>query len=248
MNRSGQSKAGFLFPPARPADMGGHVAATFRVRDTVHGGPDIKPYRPSFLVLCTQFPSPLPTGSWGKACPLSLIPVPVLGSARGGGGGPSPTAPTSGQLVICLVLAHNNINKYVAEIQLHGNGIWLLSVLQRFYTEFWHGLALVINITPWKAQTQLQLTVGCSWAFLLKPWMWQALLSFLTQCKTCCPAPLLKLIRKRWQSRRYSSFLGLFVLFPSQVTSEKAGKEQASLIQTTVFCFSLRTWYTTHAL
>ncbi len=28
------------------------------------------------------------------------------------------------------------LNKYVPEIQLPGNGIWLLSIPQRFYTEF----------------------------------------------------------------------------------------------------------------
>ena len=46
--------------------------------------------------------------------------------------------------------------------------LWLIPIPQRFYTEFWHGLALVINITKCKEQRQLQLTVACSWAFLLK--------------------------------------------------------------------------------
>ncbi len=47
------------------------------------------------------------------------------------------------------------LNKYVAYIQLPGNGIWLFSIPQRFYTEFWHGLALVVNITKCKEQRQL---------------------------------------------------------------------------------------------
>ncbi len=45
------------------------------------------------------------------------------------------------------------LNKYVAEIQLTGNSIWLPFKPQRlFYTEFWHGLALEknkkSNLTP----------------------------------------------------------------------------------------------------
>jgi hypothetical protein len=71
------------------------------------------------------------------------------------------------------------LNKYLAEIQLPGNGI-LLFVPQTFYTEFWNGLPLVITITTSKEKMQLQSTVVCSWAFLLKPRVrvWQALLSF----------------------------------------------------------------------
>ncbi len=42
------------------------------------------------------------------------------------------------------------LNKYIAEIQLPGNSISRLSIPQRFYTEFWYGLALVINITNCK--------------------------------------------------------------------------------------------------
>jgi hypothetical protein len=36
--------------------------------------------------------------------------------------------------------------------KLPGNGIGLLSIPQMFYTEFWHGLALVINIPKCKEQ------------------------------------------------------------------------------------------------
>ena len=49
---------------------------------------------------------------------------------------------------------------------------------QRFYTGFWHGLALMINITKCEEQRQLQGTVACNWAFFPKPWVLQALLSF----------------------------------------------------------------------
>jgi len=69
-------------------------------------------------------------------------------------------------------------NKYVALIHLPGNGIRLLSIPQRLYTEFWHGLALVINITKCIKKRELQLTVACNSAFLLKPCIWQALFSF----------------------------------------------------------------------
>ncbi len=36
-------------------------------------------------------------------------------------------------------------NKYVAEIQLTGNSIWLPYIPERFYREFWHGLVLEKN-------------------------------------------------------------------------------------------------------
>ncbi len=36
----------------------------------------------------------------------------------------------------------------------------------------------MINITKCQEKRQQQLTVACSWAFFLKPWVWQALLSF----------------------------------------------------------------------
>jgi hypothetical protein len=39
----------------------------------------------------------------------------------------------------------NSENRYVELIQLPSNGIWLLSILQWFYTEFWHGLACGIG-------------------------------------------------------------------------------------------------------
>jgi hypothetical protein len=42
-------------------------------------------------------------------------------------------------------------------------------------------LTLVINITKCKEQRQLQLTVACSCAFLLKSRVWQALLK-VTKC------------------------------------------------------------------
>jgi hypothetical protein len=65
-------------------------------------------------------------------------------------------------LVLVFSVIFNNVfkalnlflNKYVAEIQLPGNGIWLLSIPQRFYTEIWHGLALAINITTFKEQSR----------------------------------------------------------------------------------------------
>ncbi len=46
-----------------------------------------------------------------------------------------------------------------------------------FYTDLWHGLALVISIASCKRQMQLQLTIACSWTLLLKTWVWHALLS-----------------------------------------------------------------------
>jgi hypothetical protein len=98
-------------------------------------------------------------------------------------------------LVMVYSVLFNNVfkalnffwNKYVTQIQLPDNDIWLLSTPQKFYTEFWHGLALVINITKCKEQRQLQFTVACSWAFLLKPWEWQALLSFHHTAKPASP-------------------------------------------------------------
>ncbi len=45
---------------------------------------------------------------------------------------------------------------------------------QRFYIEFWHGLALRLTSQKWKEQRQLQLTVACSWAFSLEPCVCQA--------------------------------------------------------------------------
>ncbi len=54
-------------------------------------------------------------------------------------------------------------------------------------------------------QMQLQFTVACSWAFLPKPWVWPDLLSFRHKWKTCSPAPFVKLIWAKWQSRRCSS-------------------------------------------
>ncbi len=58
-------------------------------------------------------------------------------------------------LVIVYLALFNNVfkawnlflDKYIAEIQLTGNGIWLLNIPRKFYIEFLHGLALVINIT-----------------------------------------------------------------------------------------------------
>ncbi len=47
-----------------------------------------------------------------------------------------------------------------------------------FYTEFWRGLPWEISITSYLLQKLLQFTVASSWAFLLKPWVWQAYLSF----------------------------------------------------------------------
>jgi hypothetical protein len=67
-------------------------------------------------------------------------------------------------------------------------------------------LVIEISITSLHIlQMQLQFTVACSWAFLLKPWVWQALLSFRHKWKTCSPAPFVKLIWARWQSGRCSS-------------------------------------------
>jgi hypothetical protein len=37
---------------------------------------------------------------------------------------------------------------------------------------------VTINITRYKEQKQLQSKAACSWAFFLKPSVWQALLSF----------------------------------------------------------------------
>jgi hypothetical protein len=55
-------------------------------------------------------------------------------------------------------------------------------------TEFWHGLGLVISITSSNVQMQLQLTVACCGAFLLKLWIWQAFLSF-HRSKNILPHP-----------------------------------------------------------
>jgi hypothetical protein len=41
------------------------------------------------------------------------------------------------EFTCCFVQALNLfLNEYVAEIQLSGNGIWLLSIPKKFYTEF----------------------------------------------------------------------------------------------------------------
>ncbi len=79
------------------------------------------------------------------------------------------------------------LNKYVAQIRMPGDGNLLLSIPQRLYTEFWHDLALVINISKCNKQRQLWLTESCSWAFLLKPWVWQGFLSFRHAAKHTHP-------------------------------------------------------------
>jgi hypothetical protein len=68
-------------------------------------------------------------------------------------------------------------NKYVAEIQLPGNGIWLLTI---------HGLALVINVKKIKEQrgatavdSSLQLSIFAQILRMASPF------KLPPQCKTC---------------------------------------------------------------
>jgi hypothetical protein len=49
------------------------------------------------------------------------------------------------------------------------------------------GLPIEIFMTPYELQMQLQLTAACSWAFLLKLWVWQAILSFHHNAKQAPP-------------------------------------------------------------
>jgi hypothetical protein len=59
-------------------------------------------------------------------------------------------------------------------------------------------LSLEISITAYELQMLLQLTVACSLEIVLKPWVWEELLSFHSG-KPCSLAPFLELTRARWQ-------------------------------------------------
>jgi hypothetical protein len=127
--------------------------------------------------------------------------------------------------------------KYVAEIKLPGNGIWLLSIPQRFCTEFWHGLALVINIMYCKEHMHLQLTEAWSWAFLLKPWVWQALLSLHHTAKHA-PSTFPEANLGKVASGQLFWSLGLFCTTAARVlyvflTSEKREKGGLSGLEST---------------
>jgi hypothetical protein len=85
------------------------------------------------------------------------------------------------------------LNKYVAEIQLPGNGIWLLSI---------HGFALVNNVKNLKNKGgQLHLTVRSLQLSIFAQALGTASpFKLPSQCKTCSLTPFLKLIWIRWQS------------------------------------------------
>jgi hypothetical protein len=86
---SGQSEVVCLVPPTHPADMGGQVAAMFRVRG-LHGGPGIKHPSTFFPVLCTLLPSHSPAG--GEGLGLSLVPHSSTSSHQKEGGLSGPSA------------------------------------------------------------------------------------------------------------------------------------------------------------
>jgi hypothetical protein len=87
------------------------------------------------------------------------------------------------------------INKYLAEIKMPGNGIWQLSVPQKFYTEFWN----VKNECSSSWQYTLQLSIFSQTLSMASPF------KLSSQCKTCSPTPL-KLMWARRQWGQYSSF------------------------------------------
>jgi hypothetical protein len=80
------------------------------------------------------------------------------------------------------------LNKHVSEIPLPGNDIQQVSIPQS-------STQISDMAWPWcfpshnvQVQMQHQLTVACSWAFLLKQRILEALFKIPSQYKPCCPS------------------------------------------------------------
>ncbi len=100
-------------------------------------------------------------------------------------------------------------NKYVVGIQLPGNDLWLLSYhrgsIQSSYMALYWSHVKNKCICSWHA-------VACSWAFVLKPWLWQALLSFYQSAKHA-PFTFPKANLGKMAIRAVFYSLGIFVLY-----------------------------------
>ncbi len=83
-------------------------------------------------------------------------------------------------------------------------------------------LAIGVLYHAYELQMQLQLTVACSWAFLLKPLVMGMTSPFKlpSLCKTCFHAPFLQLIWAGWQSGQCSSLWAFCSVLPQPVYSK----------------------------